>query len=79
MAETCDQMGSFEDCLPQCERIIDISDPPYNVSYGDITVQKGDSVQCRLFHVSAATINEVLHCPHAAGQAPCAGPLDLTE
>jgi hypothetical protein len=31
----------------------------------------GLTLQCRLYHVSAATIDPVFHCPHAAGAGPC--------
>ena len=36
-----------------------------------ITVSQGDSLQCRLWHVSAATVDPSMHCGHAAGDAPC--------
>ena len=48
--------------------------PPSNVTY-NTTVQEGNSVQCRLFHVTAATLDPIAHCVHAAGLAPCATPV----
>jgi len=38
----------------------------------DTSIQAGDSIQCRLFHVTAATLDSVSHCAHAAGVALCA-------
>ena len=71
MAKTCDLMGSYDQCLPQCAEVPDLSGPPDNVTY-DISIQAGDSLQCRLFHVTAATLDSVGHCAHAAGVALCA-------
>ncbi len=34
-------------------------------------IMSGKDVQCRLYHVSAATTNTMLHCPHAGGAVPC--------
>jgi hypothetical protein len=34
-------------------------------------IQDGDSVQCRLYHVTAATLDSRTHCSHAAGVALC--------
>lgn len=31
----------------------------------------GATLQCRLYHVSAATLDADFHCPHAAGVGPC--------
>jgi hypothetical protein len=73
MADVCELMGSFEECLPQCEMVPNLSGPPDNVTY-DISVQAGDSVQCRLFHVSAASLDPITHCGHAAGSTPCTDP-----
>ena len=38
----------------------------------DVSMSAGDSVQCRLWHLAAATVDPNLHCQHAAGAAPCA-------
>jgi hypothetical protein len=79
MAQTCTLMGSFEECLPLCAEVPNLAvDPddvlfPGNVTY-DTTIQSGDSVQCRLYHVTAATLDPVIHCSHAAGVALCAPP-----
>lgn len=37
----------------------------------DISKSSGLALQCRLYHVSAATLDPVLHCPHAVGAGPC--------
>ena len=71
MAKTCTLMGSYDQCLPQCAEVPDLSGPPDNVTY-DTSIQAGDSIQCRLFHVTAATLDSVSHCAHAAGVALCA-------
>ncbi len=34
-------------------------------------ISQGDSIQCRLWHVSAAAVDPSMHCGHAAGDAPC--------
>jgi hypothetical protein len=79
MAQTCTLMGSFESCLPQCADVPNLVDSPDevlfpgNVTY-DTSIQSGDSVQCRLYHVTAATLDPVIHCSHAAGVALCTPP-----
>ncbi len=70
MTETCDDLGSREDCLDACALIPDRSAPPESLLFST-AVQAGDSLQCRLFHVSAATVDPVGHCVHAAGLAVC--------
>lgn len=71
MAQTCTLLGSFEQCLPQCEEVPNLAQASEAITYST-TVQDGDSVQCRLFHVTAATLDPVFHCAHAAGVAICA-------
>jgi hypothetical protein len=73
MAQTCTLMGAFEDCLPQCARVPDLSKRAEQVTY-NTSVQTGDSLQCRLYHVTAATLDSVTHCSHAAGVAICSDP-----
>lgn len=73
MVETCDLMGTFDECLPECLNVPNLSGPPDNLTYAT-SVQDGNSVQCRLFHVTAATLDPQFHCPHAAGLAVCAPP-----
>jgi hypothetical protein len=71
MTQACPQLlGVMEECLAACERVPNVSDPPDNTPY-EISVQAGNSIQCRLFHVSAATVDAVMHCGHAAGSTPC--------
>jgi len=74
MSATCTELGSPAQCLESCSAIPDLSLPPQNARY-NATLQSGDSLQCRLFHVSAASLDPVGHCPHAAGMAPCSAPL----
>jgi hypothetical protein len=73
MAATCTMLGEYEDCLPTCERVPNLAEPPSTTFY-DTTMQNGDSVQCRLFHVTAATLDAFSHCEHAAGFAICTAP-----
>jgi hypothetical protein len=43
--------------------------PPYNTS-----VTTGDSFACRMYHLTAATLDPVVHCPHIApASQPCGG------
>lgn len=63
----CDPELDLDDCVADCEALVDLG------TY-DTSIQEGGSVQCRLYHVSAATINTVPHCGHAAGASPCDGP-----
>jgi hypothetical protein len=70
MTQKCTQMGTFDQCLTSCRLVPDLSQAPTNVRY-DSSQQSGNSLQCRLFHVSAASVDPVGHCVHAAGQSPC--------
>ena len=71
MTQKCpDDMGPLDQCLSACNIVPDLSRPPDNLRY-NITQQSGDSLQCRLFHVSAATMDPTTHCIHAAGGSPC--------
>jgi hypothetical protein len=53
------------DCIQDCNANV-----PDLGGY-DASIQEGDSIQCRLYHLSAATDDPGLHCAHAAGDAPC--------
>jgi len=71
MTQKCgDDMGPLNQCLSACSIIPDLSRPPDNLHY-NVSQQAGDSLQCRLFHVSAASVDPVGHCVHAAGGSPC--------
>jgi hypothetical protein len=54
-------------CLTECRALPDLDG--YTISD-----YQGEHVQCRLFHVSAATAEPDYHCEHALGSAPCAVP-----
>jgi hypothetical protein len=75
MVATCDDlMGTFDECVSEClDNVPNLSGPPDNLAY-DTSLQDGNSVQCRLFHVTAATLDPRTHCAHAAGLAVCAPP-----
>ena len=53
------------DCIDACG--IDIPD----LGSFDTSMDEGDSVQCRLWHLSAAAVNPTHHCIHADGEIPC--------
>lgn len=64
------QFGSVGECLIACQSVPDLGG--YNIS-----IISGNSVQCRLYHLSAAQAGgALLHCPHTGGQPPCAAPPD---
>ena len=52
------------DCLDECRTLTDLGG-------FDISQNKGDTMQCRLYHVSAASHKPDPHCAHAIGEAPC--------
>jgi hypothetical protein len=57
--------SSVSECVAACRTIPDLGN--YNAN-----IQDGNSVQCRLYHVSAAQIDPVIHCPHVTGTVgPC--------
>lgn len=59
---------SISECESACATIPDLGD------YAD-SIQTGNSVQCRLYHASAAQIDPVIHCPHLTGAVgPCKVP-----
>jgi hypothetical protein len=61
-------------CLTECHVLPDGKD------YNDHTEhQSGDTVQCRLYHVSAAQTIPDFHCPHIGGASPCANPPGLVS
>jgi hypothetical protein len=70
MTAKCTQLGTLSQCLTSCSFVPDLSRPPMNLRY-DSSQQSGNSLQCRLFHVSAASVDPAMHCTHAAGQTPC--------
>jgi hypothetical protein len=51
-------------CLADCDLLID--DGVF-----DASKQSGDTLQCRLWHLSAATVVDTPHCLHALGDDPC--------
>jgi hypothetical protein len=69
MATACEgEWASNTQCLDDCEGLVDLG--TYNTS-----MSEGVSVQCRLWHVGAATQDPDPHCSHAAGAGPCSEPL----
>ena len=65
MAAICP--GSFPTlgaCMDTCSSVPDVGG--YNIAQTD-----GNTIQCRLYHVSAATQASEVHCPHALGAMHC--------
>ena len=58
-----DWFKNSAECLAACESV------PDNHDYS-ILVPYEDSIQCRLYHVTSATV-ATEHCPHAAGVLKC--------
>ncbi|HWA72597.1 MAG TPA: hypothetical protein VG937_09690 [Polyangiaceae bacterium] len=52
------------ECVSSCKDIPDLG------GYNSMQMS-GLTLQCRLYHVSAATLVPDFHCPHAAGAGPC--------
>ncbi|MBW2522979.1 MAG: hypothetical protein JRI23_02330 [Deltaproteobacteria bacterium] len=53
------------DCVNFCDGgLLDLG------SY-DASMDRGDSIQCRLWHLSAAAVDPSFHCRHADGEDPC--------
>ena len=56
------------DTLTDC--MVDCADVP-DLGTNSADIQSGNSVQCRIWHVGAATITTDPHCVHATGVSPC--------
>lgn len=69
-AETVDQFPYADQgaCRTDCETFPDVGG--FSADANDGTTD-GNSVQCRLYHVSQAFIDAAFHCQHAAGQDVC--------
>lgn len=58
---------TFDQCLAECENVPDGG--PYSQSE---SFYAGDTLQCRLFHLSVAALEAFEHCEHAKGVSVCA-------
>jgi hypothetical protein len=59
--------GAYQDlvdCNAQCATLP-------SLGAFDLSQSSGNSVNCRLWHVSAAALDPEAHCGHAAGDPPC--------
>jgi len=63
--------GSLNDCRELCNTLPDLFDDDGTTFSSSLTTQ-GNSVQCRLYHVSQAVLDAATHCKHASGDPPCA-------
>ena len=64
MQRACDDFASLTACRAECDEVPDLGG--YNTSHSE-----GDSLQCRLWHLSAAALAPNPHCLHAAGKSYC--------
>jgi hypothetical protein len=64
MMAACDDFSSVSACRKACRDVPDLGG--YNTSHSE-----GDSLQCRLWHLSAASLEPNPHCLHAAGKSYC--------
>jgi hypothetical protein len=58
--------ADYDACLTDCEALPDLAEYGAREEY-----RVGGHVQCRLYHVTAATQDSERHCPHALGASPC--------
>jgi hypothetical protein len=70
MTQKCTELGDDAACLQACAQVPDLAQGSTKQTY-NASLQAGDSLQCRLFHVSAASVDPGTHCIHAAGLAVC--------
>jgi hypothetical protein len=57
MQAECSEYGSDRECLDACSEVPDLSG-------FDISNIDGDSLQCRIYHLNAALVSPINHCPH---------------
>ena len=73
MLSTCgDAFTDIDECIANCDTAVDLG------GY-DVSKTAGDSVQCRLYHVTAATLAPSTHCGHSAGLNPCACTAQISD
>jgi hypothetical protein len=61
---------TFEACVTECAALPDLG--TYTVD-GEAGLYAGPHVQCRLFHLAVAAVEDAAaHCPHVGGAPPCA-------
>jgi len=70
-AQICAQYAdvAVDACLSSCAKLDDLGTYSTDPTLGQY---RGPHVQCRLYHVSAAAVDDAQqHCSHADGAAPC--------
>lgn len=63
----------FDGTLSTCVNQVCPSLPTLDAGF-DADQQSGNTINCRLYHISAANADPnapLIHCPHAAGASPC--------
>ncbi len=64
LSAECGGVVDTSSCASRCAQIPDLGG-------FDTSQIQGDSLQCRLYHLQAASVSPLNHCPHAAGGYPC--------
>jgi hypothetical protein len=57
---------SRRDCETECALVPDLDEP-----FSAELHQQDDTIQCRLYHVSQASVDPITHCRHSVGGLPC--------
>ncbi|MEY2929701.1 MAG: hypothetical protein RL033_450 [Pseudomonadota bacterium] len=70
MMASCREFSTVSQCTADCSIVPNLAQSSVVQTY-NTSMQSGNTVQCRLFHVTASTLDPVLHCPHASGLTPC--------
>jgi hypothetical protein len=65
MLATCAApFDTVDECQAACGDLPDLGT-------NSASINSGNTVQCRIWHVGAATVDADTHCGHAGGDAPC--------
>jgi hypothetical protein len=70
MMASCRDFATLSQCTADCSIVPNLAQSPVVQTY-NTSMQSGNTVQCRLFHVTASTLDPALHCDHASGATPC--------
>jgi hypothetical protein len=73
MVEYCPQYSDMQECSDVCAGVPELGGYSALLKDGSGAplFGSGNSVECRLWHVSSATQLPATHCLHAAGESPC--------
>lgn len=75
--DICLEGEADPECMRRCTKLVD------KPQSGSVAFMGGDTLQCRLAHLSAATVDSETHCPHAglfpSDGTPCAPTIPSCE